>query len=318
MSNVIKYTDYLLKDSVRQSFEENYLRMLFEKHRELPKSDIIEFIHKAQQTGANPSLNQIFLIERNTKVGYEWKKVGTVVFSYNFIQAIANQTGDYEGYTIETKITEKFDVINFEARKMLASHCVVKRKGFSFPYTAYFDEYVQTRKDEKTGNHVPTGTWASKPYLMLEKCALSGALRRAFPEALSGMYCEEEMESVVAEMDKKKDDEFIETQAEVRIEKQEALIAKIKENPEDKELKIKALRENLGKLTDGETPEVKTKTLKDICGVNLFNEIKNKSIGDIDGYILKTEELLAEAEKRKAIAAMKKSKDKSQPSFKID
>ena len=58
------------------------------------------------------------------------------------------------------------------------------------PYTAKarWSEYVQTKKD---GN--PNRMWAKMPYIMLAKCAEAMALRKAFPDELSGMYSEEEM-----------------------------------------------------------------------------------------------------------------------------
>lgn len=308
MSALAKYSDQLLTKDVKRSFEENYLKMLFEKHRELPKSDIIEFIHKAQQTGANPSLNQIFLIERNTKVGFEWKKVGTVVFSYNFIQAVANQTGDYEGYTIKTGLLDKFDINTFEAKKMLASTCVVKRKGKEFPYTAYFDEYVQV-KDGKA-----TGTWASKPYMMIEKCALSGSLRRAFPEALSGMYCEEEMESVSAELDRQKENEAIEDRVEVRLEKYEALIEKSKPEAvaEHGEL-IDGIKKLLGDLTTGETTKQKAKALSDICGVGTFSALSLKTPNELKALTIKISEII----KEKSLRSISKQMD-NRPTFKLN
>jgi len=305
MSAVMKYSDQLLTKDVKRSFEENYLKMLFEKHRDLPKSDIIEFIHKAQQTGANPSLNQIFLIERNTKVNFEWKKVGTVVFSYNFIQAIANQTGDYEGYTIKTELLDKFDINTFEAKKMLASTCVVKRKGREFPYTAYFDEYVQV-KDGKA-----TGTWASKPYMMIEKCALSGALRRAFPEALSGMYCEEEMESINVEFDKHEETKQLENDASVRLEKYEKIVEKSKpENAAEHDELINGIKVLLGTLTSGESTAQKAKALTDVCGVGTFSALGLKTVEELKALTTKISDIIKEKDSRE----MKKAKD-STPSF---
>lgn len=65
------------------------------------------------------------------------------------------------------------------------------RDNEKIPYTAKarYSEYVQTKKDG-TPNHM----WASKPYIMLGKCAEALALRKAFPDELSGMYSDEEME----------------------------------------------------------------------------------------------------------------------------
>jgi hypothetical protein len=53
-------------------------------------------------------------------------------------------------------------------------------------------EFVSMRPD-KQGNTVANGQWASKPYLMLEKCALANVYRLAFPEWVAGMYIAEEM-----------------------------------------------------------------------------------------------------------------------------
>jgi phage recombination protein Bet len=91
------------------------------------------------------------------------------------------------------------------------AHVVVYRYGREnekIPYAAKarYSEYVQTKKDG-TPNHM----WANKPYIMLGKCAEALALRKAFPDELSGMYSDEEMaqadsESGVtpASVDKKK------------------------------------------------------------------------------------------------------------------
>ena len=302
------YSELLLTTDVKRSFENNYLKMLFEKHRELPKSDIIEFIHKAQQTGANPSLNQIFLIERNTKLGFEWKKVGTVVFSYNFIQAIANQTGQYGGYTMRTELLDKFDINTFEAKKMLASTCVVKRSGMEFPYTAYFDEYVQV-KDGKA-----TGTWASKPYMMIEKCALSGALRRAFPEALSGMYCEEEMETINHSFQKYEEEKKLEDDAVLRVEKYEKLIEK--SNPEtvkEHQEAIECIKSMLSELTKGETTAQKAKALYEVCGVGSFSALSLKTPEELNALSSKIGDIIMERKQRE-LNIVAKSKDEK-PSF---
>lgn len=311
MNALTKYSDVQLTNEVKRSFEENYLKMLFEKHKDLPKSDIVEFIHKAQQTGANPSLNQIFLIERNTKVGFEWKKVGTVVFSYNFIQAVANQTGDYEGYTIKTEMVNKFDIQNFKEIRMLASTCVVKRKGREFPYTAYFDEYVQTKENKTTGKQEASGTWASKPYMMIEKCALSGALRRAFPEALSGMYCEEEMESISNELDKQVNSSAIEVESVKKIESTEKIIEQAKtENYEEKDKKLAALSILLGDLSKGKTIKEKSSILFDLCGVTKYTELKIKSTEEITTLFNKVSEILDETNARELQKEKNKSKEK--------
>ena len=64
------------------------------------------------------------------------------------------------------------------------------RDNEKIPYTAKarYNEYVQTKQDG-SANHM----WATKPYIMLGKCAEALALRKAFPDELSGMYSDDEM-----------------------------------------------------------------------------------------------------------------------------
>jgi hypothetical protein len=73
-------------------------------------------------------------------------------------------------------------------------------EGTRVPFTASarWKEYVQ-EKDEyedsrKTGKKVPAAMWAKMPYLMLGKVAEALALRKAFPNDLSGIYTHEEMQ----------------------------------------------------------------------------------------------------------------------------
>lgn len=300
MNQLATYTQLLLQDNVQITFEENYLRMLFDKHRELPKSDIVEFLHKAQLTGANPCLNQIFLIERNVKVGYEWKKTGTVVFSYNFLQAYARKFPGYGGYKFRTFIADKFDIHTFEAKKMLACEHIVTRDGIEFPYTAYFDEYVQTKLNPETKKMEATSAWANKPYMMIEKCSLAGALRRAYPEILAGMYVEEEMDSVINELDKEEENKAIEAEATLRVEKYEAIVEKAKpENITAHKVLIEGVKILLGELTAGETKEQKAKALTDVCGVGTFSALELKT----------DDELKALTEKITAIIEEKKSRE---------
>lgn len=70
-----------------------------------------------------------------------------------------------------------------------AAKVVVYKKGFEkgIPAIALWSEYVQLKKDGSV-----TKMWKERPAGQLAKCAESLALRKAFPEDLSGLYTVEE------------------------------------------------------------------------------------------------------------------------------
>jgi phage recombination protein Bet len=287
--NSVDYPSLLLsKDSkdVTRSFEDNYVNHIFKYYQALkvPVNDIVRFFHKAQITGANPVMDQIFLIPRNTKIkGHNgqqdrWETVGTIVFHYSFLELKAHQSGEYEGYESETGPDNYFDPIKLEERKMLRSKVAVTRKGRRFTFIAWWDEYVQTNQ------YGVTAQWKGKPAFMIEKCALAGALRRAFPEWLTGVYAQEELGAI------EKDDDAIETtfkqQAEV------AKVAEIEERIEKKLLSteqvekvdglIEAIRIEMATLTKGANAAKKGLAMHEHLGVTKFEDLKKKPLEELE------------------------------------
>ena len=170
----------------------SFLAIKARENASVPLPYFVDFVKKAQLTGADPRLNQIYMVPAKKKCQKtnRWIDAANVVFAYQFFMDKASRTGLLESFKVETKIEEYFvpSFSNGQASgrvvKTLVSTCTVKRKNVEVPvvYKARFPEFA---KD--------TMTWNKMPYIMLEKCSIANAFRWAFPEALSGIYISEEM-----------------------------------------------------------------------------------------------------------------------------
>ena len=153
-----------------------------------PPADLAVFLNFAQRTGLDPFARQLYMIGRNSQGGKKW----TIQASIDGLRIVAERSGDYAG-----QVGPEFcgtdgiwrDVWVGE-QPPVAARVGVLRHGFAAPLyaVAYWDEYVQT-----SANGQPTAMWASKPKLMLAKCAEALALRKAFPNDLAGLYTADEM-----------------------------------------------------------------------------------------------------------------------------
>jgi len=311
VSDLTKYESLLLKgEDVKRSFAANYVAQLFKSYS-CSQDDIIQFLHQAQISGANPVLKEIYLIERNTKIKGEhgqdkWVKRGTVVYSYNFLLRVAAQTGQFDGYTEKFEVEKVFDPITRKAgQEELTCTVTVKRKGHGeYPYTARWTEYSQDNTQ-----------WRSKPYVMLGKCALAGALRRAFPEAMGGVFLEEELreEDLDLQNQAKEKDLAIEASAEIKQEKEALLLDKI-ENEDERDQALALIKERMGKITKGQDAAQRGAALKEICGVLKFADLSGKTLDELRAIAQKALDQY-EAILEREIAKKKGAKDNT---FKIN
>ena len=148
------------------------------------------FANICKRTGLSPEMKQIFPVPRyDSKLGRE---VFTFQVSIDGFRLIAERTGRYAPGR-ETMYTYNKD------GKLLSATAYVKKLTLDGTWhevanTAFYEEYVQTTK---TGE--PTKFWKQMEHVMLSKCAESGALRKAFPGDLSGLYTQEEMTQATVE-----------------------------------------------------------------------------------------------------------------------
>lgn len=145
------------------------------------------FLNQCTRTGLDPFSRQIYAIHRKTRDSFgNYVEKMSIQVSIDGFRAIAERSGDYGGQ--EEPI---FD-INEKGELVSCKVTVYKFRGNTrYPAAvgvAYWDEYKQT---DFKGNL--TSMWAKMPRVMLAKVAESLALRKAYPNDLSGLYTTEEM-----------------------------------------------------------------------------------------------------------------------------
>jgi phage recombination protein Bet len=163
------------------------------------------FFHVARERHLDPLQKQIYAIKRNSWVqelnngqgGYEQRM--TLQVGIDGFRSIANRTGHYMPSDklplVEGQGTPELRVTVWVRRYHEAS-----KQWLEFGATAYYREYVQTKKDKVSGKLEPVAMWARMPLSQTEKCAEAKVLRRGWPEELGGMYTPEEIQRDAVEV----------------------------------------------------------------------------------------------------------------------
>jgi phage recombination protein Bet len=166
-----------------------------------PPGDQLVFLNFAQRTGLDPFARQIYMIGRNDRSTGTTK--WTIQASIDGLRIVAQRSGEYTGQVGPEWCGPDgaWRDVWLEAEPPTAARVGVLRRGFAQPLyaVALFREYASTRWDRESRGQVLTGLWASKPAVMIAKCAEALALRKAFPMDLSGLYTAEEMSQVDVE-----------------------------------------------------------------------------------------------------------------------
>jgi phage recombination protein Bet len=155
-----------------------------------PRATVAAFLQQCARTGLDPIARQIYCIERAGK----WQ----IQISIDGARLVAQRSGEYRGQTPAQWTgdgREWFDVWLFETPPA-AARVGVYREGFAEPLyaVARWSSYAVYTKDWKTKQEKLSSMWQKMPDVMLSKVAEMLALRKAFPQDLSGLYSTEEME----------------------------------------------------------------------------------------------------------------------------
>jgi phage recombination protein Bet len=149
-------------------------------------SELKLFLMQCKRTGLDPFSRQIYFLKMGGKA--------SIQSSIDGFRLIAERSGKYQGQTIPLFLDEEGKWYEVWTGKgyPVAAKVGVLRSDFKEPLygIAKWDSYAPIY------NGQVGAMWKKMPDLMLSKVAEALALRKAFPNDLSGIYASEEMSQV--------------------------------------------------------------------------------------------------------------------------